>query len=165
MADTVHIILPSRDEDNLSDMLIKITKAIEDREFGGPNGYGLGGAYGYGAEYESPVFMMHRYCWCERQECPWCAGCECSGPEANAKPNCDFCTGKVPQPETGAIGNGNAAPNFWHKPSGLRVWWYKYIGRGMETHALPDDLAPILAECLADIAASPIRAQTGGENG
>lgn len=26
------------------------------------------------------------------------------------------------------------APNFWHKPSGLKIWWYKYIGRGMDFH-------------------------------
>lgn len=25
-----------------------------------------------------------------------------------------------------------AAPNFWYKPTGLRVWWYKYIGRSTE---------------------------------
>lgn len=26
----------------------------------------------YGAEYETDVFMMHPYCWCQRDECPWC---------------------------------------------------------------------------------------------
>lgn len=26
---------------------------------------------------------------------------------------------------------GVVRPNFWHKPSGLRVHWYKYIGRSM----------------------------------
>lgn len=25
-------------------------------------------------------------------------------------------------------------PNFWHKKSGLKVWWYKYIGRDMEVN-------------------------------
>jgi hypothetical protein len=28
-------------------------------------------------------------------------------------------------------------PNFWHKPSGLKVCWYKYIGRDMEIAAKP----------------------------
>lgn len=195
MGDTVHIILPGRDEDALSDMLIRITKEIEDREFGGPDGFGLGGAYGYGADYDSDMFMMHRYCWCESDACPWCEGCDCpdgsshyfvdgaevsyeewagfysrtvtadicknrplwerQSAEANARratrhdPVCPYCTGD--DPTTGKIAAHNA-PNFWHKPTGMRVWWYKYIGRGMETHALPDDLAPILAECLADIA-------------
>lgn len=152
MGEQLTIILPGRDEGALSDMLVRITKEIDDREFGGPNGYGLGGAYGYGADYDSPVFMMHRYCWCGSQACAWCAGCECSGTEAWKEPDCSFCTGSFPSAETGAIRNGEAAPNFWHKPSGMRVWWYKYIGRGMETHAVPDDLAPILRECLNDIA-------------
>lgn len=154
MAEDVLIVLPSKDEGALTNMLVRITKEIEDRQFGGPDGYGLGSAYGYGADYESDVFMMHRYCWCERGDCPWCAGCECTGPETDEKPSCDFCTGKYPLPDTGAIGNGEAAPNFWHKASGMRVWWYKYIGRGVETHALPDDLFPVLQECLADIARS-----------
>ena len=25
-------------------------------------------------------------------------------------------------------------PNFIHKPSGLKIWWYKYIGRSMEAN-------------------------------
>jgi len=58
----------------------------------------------YGTDYENDTFMMHRYCWCEREECPWCFG---------------------------------SAPNFLHKPSGFKVKWYKYIGRGMETEGKP----------------------------
>lgn len=26
----------------------------------------------YGINYENDVFMMHRYCWCEKEDCPWC---------------------------------------------------------------------------------------------
>lgn len=26
----------------------------------------------YGFTYENDVFMMHRYCWCEEESCPWC---------------------------------------------------------------------------------------------
>ena len=33
-------------------------------------------------------------------------------------PMCDYCKGLV----------GNA-PNFWHKKSNFKVWWYKWIGR------------------------------------
>lgn len=30
----------------------------------------------YGTNYENDVFMMQRFCWCEREgECPWCTGC------------------------------------------------------------------------------------------
>lgn len=37
----------------------------------------LGGEFGYGGIYENDVFMMHPYCWCERDDCPWCAVCSC----------------------------------------------------------------------------------------
>jgi hypothetical protein len=37
----------------------------------------LGGEFGYGAVYENAVFEMHPYCWCERDDCPWCANCLC----------------------------------------------------------------------------------------
>jgi len=163
MTDTIHIILPARDESVLSDMLVRITKEIEDREHGGPDGYGLGGAYGYGADYDSDVFMMHRYCWCEAEDCPWCGGCFCPSNDWVGNPGsnivggkCQWCRGVHRFAEHGALPPNDpphqTAPNFWHKPSGMRVWWYKYIGRGMDTHSLPDDLTPILQECLADIA-------------
>lgn len=30
----------------------------------------------YGANFENDVFLMKRYCWCEKGgECPWCTGC------------------------------------------------------------------------------------------
>lgn len=28
----------------------------------------------YGACYENDTFMMHTFCWCEREDCPWCGG-------------------------------------------------------------------------------------------
>ena len=32
----------------------------------------------YGVDFENDIFMMHPYCWCEREdECPWCGGCNC----------------------------------------------------------------------------------------
>ena len=44
------------------------------------------------------------------------------------------------------------APNFWHKPSGLRVWWHKWIGRSMEVVGADDlDVEAVFAECLASI--------------
>ena len=136
----------------------------------------------YGTNVDNPVFMMHPYCWCGRENCPWCGGCDCpesafhyfvdgrevsyakwaafyraNAPrypwgrphthselaeherQANAvnarrsqrhDPVCDYCLGKGVFATNGAE-PGKGAPNFWHKPSGLRVWWYKYIGRGM----------------------------------
>lgn len=31
-------------------------------------------------------------------------------------------------------------PNFWYKPLDFKVWWYKYIGRGVETNKKLTDL-------------------------
>src|SRR5690606_41498522 len=43
-------------------------------------------------------------------------------------------------------------PHFWHKPSGLRVRWYKYIGRGMGVRAEGDITAhDVLASCLESL--------------
>lgn len=44
-------------------------------------------------------------------------------------------------------------PNFKHHASGLEVRWYKYIGRDMKAEGNAD-LSVLLADCLADIAAS-----------
>ena len=28
----------------------------------------------YGINYEDDTFMIHQFCWCEREDCPWCNG-------------------------------------------------------------------------------------------
>lgn len=38
----------------------------------------LGGEFGYGGNFENDVFMMHQFCWCDRDDCAWCAQCSCS---------------------------------------------------------------------------------------
>ena len=105
----------------------------------------------YGIEIENDVFAMHPFCWCERPDCPWCGGCTCPPGDWREPPSCDYCLGRGIF-ATGAPGRG--APNFWHKPSGLKVWWYKYIGRGMETVG-EANLDAVLAECLASLAQGP----------
>lgn len=44
-------------------------------------------------------------------------------------------------------------PNFTHYNSGLKVWWYKYIGRGMEIRGPrePGRLLEIIRECMDSI--------------
>jgi hypothetical protein len=92
------------------------------------------GAWGskYGADVDNDTFMMHPFCWCESEECPWC----CS---------------RAPHP--GSV-EGYGAPNFWHKASGIKVFWYKYIGRSVEVFG-PEPkiqlLSRIKAECLASL--------------
>ena len=74
----------------------------------------------YGTLFENDVFMMHPFCWCEQDDCPWC----------------------------GAIGE----PNFLYKPTGFMVWWYKYIGRGVEIDGAAD-LPQMLVRCLESLKA------------
>jgi hypothetical protein len=75
----------------------------------------------YGTDFENETFMMHRFCWCDKDDCPWCGG------EAEQD-----------------------APNFWYKPTDFKVWWYKYIGRGMETNRpiAIQELSQILNDCI-----------------
>lgn len=160
-----------------------LTRRLVDRGVGELAG-GLGGAAGYGVDYEDDTFLMQPFCWCDRDDCPWCGGCTCPdhafhcfvdghevtrqawvdfytaivtaditvNPEAYERqtaevsrrraevhdPVCDYCLGRGVFETNGAL-PGRGAPNFWHKPTGLRIWWYKYIGRSMEIVA-PSDL-------------------------
>lgn len=68
---SVTIVLPERSEDEISEGLRALTKALHGAGID-VTGWGLGGENGYGANYENDVFMMHRFCWCERETCPWC---------------------------------------------------------------------------------------------
>ena len=67
------IIMPKIDEDEISDLLRQLTKDICTKT-GADHGAGLGGEFGYGVDYENDVFAMHQYCWCDQDDCPWCAG-------------------------------------------------------------------------------------------
>lgn len=170
------------------------------------DGGGLGGRFGYGANFENDVFMMHPFCWREEDNCLWCGGSGCQvevsderhrsgcyqerlqvlrkkfGEQAEwteekyfhvpyGSPNqkkyeiakrglCvemgqDFKFGNETHCTCGVIderkarydacecdwhvgrglfrfGAATEAPHFWHKPSGLQVRWYKWIGRDME---------------------------------
>jgi len=31
----------------------------------------------YGATFESDIFLIHPFCWCEKESCLWCCGCKC----------------------------------------------------------------------------------------
>jgi hypothetical protein len=131
----IQIVLPPCSDDEVSDGLRGLTEAIHraEKADGSPGGI-LGGEFGYGANFENDAFMMHRYCWCEKDDCPWCAGD--AGPFSN---------------HSLYWSEGNTtAPNFLHKPSQSRVWWYKYIGRGMEMD-LRMAWDAILTDCLASL--------------
>lgn len=142
----LEIALPERSDDELSEALRDLT-AVLDARSGDESLYGLGGKNGYGSNYETDEFMMHRFCWCDRMSCPWCGGCECE-----AGGTCTYCTGERHR-EHGAVA-GMGAPNFWHKPSGLRVWWYKWIGRSNDVRG-PEGIDPaaIVRSCILQVSA------------
>ena len=152
----ITIVLPERSEDIISKDLRRLTQVLcvgqigDDHDGSG----GLGGTYGYGVNYENDVFMIHRYCWCERPECPWCLECACQAHyekngvrveryEEGVESITDVeCRNSREQPER--------APNFLHKPSGSTIRWYKWIGRSMEME-LRGEWSAIVAECLESI--------------
>lgn len=160
----IEIILPECSEDKISADLRYLTEVL-DSQGADISGGLLGGTYGYGAYYENDTFMMHPFCWCDQDDCEWCMGCTCpeeayeyrvegiavdidSWVAAYQKKKdivrheefqCDYCKGLI-----------GRAPNFLHKPSGTRVRWYKYIGRGMEVELLWD-WVDIMNECLESL--------------
>jgi hypothetical protein len=220
MSNEIQIIMPAgaMGASEFDDVLDSALRAIAVAASTDPGGEW---AEKYGTAFENDEFMMHPYCWCEEDECPWCGGCAedfgsvehaeacyqtvlharemaagvhysqpwnirpgngeyerkraiqdaiydrlveefgvsrigcavhctCGASEAFMKRidecQCDWHLGKGQF----ALGGPNQqAPNFWHKPSGLQVRWYKYIGRGVETDGEPP--TDLVARCLASL--------------
>ena len=69
----------------------------------------------YGADLANAIFRMHPYCWCEHPDCPWCTSSSINAAHEGAIPE-------------------TVAPNFWHRESGIRIWWYKTLGRSMHSN-------------------------------
>lgn len=91
------------------------------------------------ASFQNEVFAIRDYCWCEgsyhRETVPeddprWESAIETSGGESTGCP-----------------------PNFEHFASGLKVVWYKHMGRSQSAnqHLVAEQRQSILAECLASI--------------
>lgn len=154
----VELIGPGRSEDLLSECLRILTHQLTLKDSTLPRGGGFfGGKYGYGVEFENDTLMMHPYCWCEKPSCLWCmiwlSNVESCTEEA-AKTHRDIHVELI----RSLYGNAaaeyhNGAPHFWHKPSGLQVWWYKYIGRDNHVVAGNSTLQELMASCLASIGA------------
>lgn len=106
-------------EVNLDDSLYALSEAIAKLNPDTQSHGLLEGTYGYGNDFENEIFMMHPFCWCEREDCGWCGS-----------------IGAMPQLARDVLGvkfaESDRLPNFWYKPLDFKVWWYKYIGRGME---------------------------------
>lgn len=200
----IRIVVPGRsDGEELADGLRHLTETIctaLKRE----EGYGLGGEFGYGTEFENEVFAMHQFWWGDC-ECGWAelscdeshdSGCyqvalstaekaagvhweqkndfsydekgrrreviyarlitEFDLPKRGCAIHCTCTYDPVRFPawfqafKKGPAGHAEDCPverpHFHHKPTGLKVRWYKWIGRDMEIQGSVD-VARILAEC------------------
>jgi hypothetical protein len=73
---TVNIVLPECDRSEVSEGLRRLVVRMENNGVGITHGF-LGGLHGYGADWDTPVFFMKPFCWCDKDDCPWCAGCTC----------------------------------------------------------------------------------------
>lgn len=138
---SIEIVFPPISEGYTSEALCQITQALQQITGEGQHGI-LGGEYGYGCEYENDTFMMHPFCWCARTDCPWCLECYCEieedGDDWIIASECGNCANPV-----------DRAPNFLFKPTGAKVSWYKYIGRGMEIEGqLPYDFLSVCLDSL-----------------
>jgi hypothetical protein len=75
--------------------------------------------------------------------------CSCDRDIRISTCDCDYHQGR------GVFRFGKAAdaPNFWHKPTGIRIRWYKYIGRGMEVelYGSPFDVAAVQKSILESL--------------
>lgn len=123
----IKIILPKRASGNIEMDLVNLTNVLVNNKLGESYDGFLGGEGGYGTDFENDVFFMNHCCqgFCEEDE------------EGN--PTCPAC---------------KRGCNFEHKPSGLKICWYKWIGRGMEYKPnKPDkkDWEIIFNECLKSI--------------
>lgn len=112
---------------NIAYKLYDLSKAIAEKTGDNYSGGILGGEFCYGQDFENEVFKMHPFCWCERDDCGYCSG-----------------IGAMPQLIRDVTGTkyseSERLPNFLYKPTGFKMWWYKYIGRGEETRgSLPPD--------------------------
>jgi hypothetical protein len=92
----------------------------------------------YGTDYENDVFMMHHFCWCEKEDgsCLWCIHGD--HPDFDRLMKERFGTEDY---RKFAARHYYDPPNFWYKPTDFRLRWYKYIGRDMAANAdhLPGD--------------------------
>jgi hypothetical protein len=214
MSDQVEVVVitPPVAESKIDQDLVNLTQYIWRKHHAGePYGYGLGGEFGYGVEFDNQVFSMFPFYW---------GDCTCGfdGIEEYDPPHDDGCyqvelkareieagvhysqDSRLPYDELRALRDtiydaltekyglsrfgcavhctctrkrrwqewfdanklgpdGHASdcllvvPNFLHKPSGLRIDWYKWIGRDTKTSrpVSPAEWRAIFDECVASV--------------
>jgi hypothetical protein len=142
--------------------LVALTEAIEQLDPERVAHGCLGGSHGYGAHWENEVFMMNPYCWCEQTDCLWCTPWLSNEVEATEEES--EAHRQKQEDECAALYGVGAkqAPNFWHKRTGLRVNWYKWIGRGMTVeNGEGVNVADVMRECMDSLRAPPSTPKQG----
>lgn len=131
---------------------------------------------GYGVHADLSIsethqrLRMHPFCWCDGMECAWCAG-HLDSEEGYS--NHEILR-LEPLFEAQGFVPGEGAPNFQLDDDvfPVRIWWYKYIGRGMradrpitaeDAAALKERAEQILAARKADIYRASIDAEINAE--
>lgn len=148
---SITIVLPERSEDELSDFLRALTKAICEAHPELESGYGLGGEFGYGENFENDIFVMRRQYWGEC-DCGWSEKEWAWHEKTQGKPDYDehwkvFLKDNPGHSPQCAL----ELPNFLHKRTGFEVRWYKWIGRDNEIKNPPTDIAAVIAECIQSL--------------
>lgn len=138
----------------LDDVIYAISEKLMQKDPGAQSHGLLGGSAGYGQAFENDVFMVHPFCWCEKEDCGWCSD-----------------IGAMPQLVRDITGvkyvDSERLPNFHYKPLDFKVWWYKYIGRGMESNQELDslELSKMLVACIESLyTLQPVEAKQGAQS-
>lgn len=86
---------------------------------------------------------MHKFCWCDLDDCAWCAGHD---EEVDDASQIEREARKAAWDALGFV-EGQGAPNFLFRSGDfvVRVWWYKHMRRSLETDMTADQL-PVLAQ-------------------
>ena len=85
--------------------------------------------------------VHHPFCWCDTDDCPWCAGDLEDLPEDVS----------AAAQKTHGFVDGEGAPNLWIRIGDIdaRIWWYKSPGRSVRITGVADgDIAALRATCL-----------------
>lgn len=123
----VKIILPKRASESIEMDLVYLTEVLVTNKLGESFDGFLGGQFGYGTDFENDVFFMAHCCqgFCEEDK--------------DGNPTCQACKREC---------------NFEHKPSGLKICWYKWIGRSQEykpNKPTQDKWNIIFKECIESL--------------
>lgn len=123
----VKIILPKRASESIEMDLVYLTEVLVTNKLGESYDGFLGGQFGYGTDFENDVFFMAHCCqgFCKEDE--------------DGNPTCQACKREC---------------NFEHKPSGLKICWYKWIGRSQEykpNKPTQDEWSIIFKECIESL--------------